>query len=657
MPLPSAAAKPPSNWRFILALLAALCVAYVFFFYPISFHWGTQMPQARGSLSARGIPDNDAAFWLWCLWWSRFAVGTLHQTPFVCDFQNFPLGVTLANSPIAAPYGVLSIPFAHVSVVALYNFWMAVSVVLTSLAVALLALEMGYGRKAAVFAAACLFLTPFQRAQMVGHLNVASTCWPVLALYFVVRMRRRGGIGALLPASAMAAMTLYTDHYHALFLSTMLALYIAWQVVAARGESIRRKEVRMPLVTAIVVGVWLVALSIDTLRANLAFLTVAFVYLVLCVASRAGEWALWRQVVRFAAFAALACVLSLPLLIPILYGESSTVNDPAVTLMPKLYFSNTPLTPFLTPTLANALNRALGYTPDWIWRFRADEEFACFPGIAPLLLGVFILLRARKVARGWVWAFLALSAYFFSLGMVLRFPEAIQTRLLPTTGVILPGSIYIVPFGLQDLRAFSRFGFYFDLMLALFVAANWEMVLSRVRLQSQRAQVIAVALFILLTGIERFERGMPAFNVQVPKEYRSLASLPAGAMWFLPDSATPQALYLQSIFRMPIVNCMTSREDSRYRILKENSQTWRWFQWLATDETAHSGIAVKQDGPLKELQEMQVRYLVIVNSRLPEHKQLLFRQTLGDDWKLALVRQGSELSIYEVPLAPHVPIH
>src|SRR5690606_22965134 len=131
-----------------------------------------------------GMPERDMAFWLWCMWWAGEAIAS-HISPYVCPLQNFPFGVSLVFTPIAAPYGALFVPLRqHVNPMFVYNFWMAALVVLTSLGAALLALELKCGRRAALLAAALMFITPFQRAQMISHPNIASTAWPIFALLF-----------------------------------------------------------------------------------------------------------------------------------------------------------------------------------------------------------------------------------------------------------------------------------------------------------------------------------------------------------------------------------------------------------------------------------------------------------------------------------------
>lgn len=634
---------------FWLILTAALIAAYLILLYPASFHPGSLMIAAPGGASVEGMPQGDGAFWLWCMWWGREALAQFHVSPYECPLQNFPLGVSLLYTPIAAPCGMAFIPLREwASPLFIYNFWMAVSLILTSLGVALIACELGYGRRAAVLAAAIFFLTPFQRHQLVAHPNIASTCWPILTLYFLVRLYRRQRWIDAGWAAALAAITLYTSHYHALFLAVMVAVSAVWLITRNRSESLKSDKTKPKLLLALFTAALFIAPSFAPFGAFIVLFGVLAVYCLVCLRS---QWtpSLRLRLMQFAGFALLAIAMGSPLSLPLLRADKSVEEDPAKKLESKLYFSNTPITPFLTPWTAEKINAMMGYSPEQFWRFRADEEFASFPGWTTLALVLLSIAVLRKKIRGKFWLYFAFIAYVLSLGVFLRFPRLIVWEAMPYTGFVLPGSFFFIFPMFQVIRVFSRFAFYFDLGLGLFVAANYAPLLNSLAHKPllHRMQHLLLPLLVIACFAEKLEWGVPTMRVSIAPDYRDYADLPAAPAWFLPEVAVGEALLGQTIHSQPIANVLTSREDPSFQRVKTTSLAWNFFNQIELGEAQPLPLAPDMAQAIRsEIQGRGIRHMVLMKRHLSPDRLLRMQEALRDELHLRELSDGEDLQVF-----------
>lgn len=640
--------SPKANAILVALMTMGLAVAYVILMAPVSLHWGDRMALAPGDASIVGMPERDMAFWLWCMWWAGESIAS-QISPYVCPLQNFPFGVSLVFTPIAAPYGALFLPLRqYVNPIFMYNFWMTVLVVLTSLGAALLALEMKCSRRTAILAAALMFITPFQRAQMISHPNIASTAWPIFTLLFLTKLHRRGRWRYAMVAAFFAALTLYTSHYHFLFLGIIIGLSIVWIIAKKRSEVIRQAERRRKYLTLLLVVFLLVAPSFAAFEANVALLATIGLYLLICLRS---QWSheLARGMIRFLLFAVLTLLLSAPLSLPLIVGEDDVTNDPAKSLSSKVFFSNTPITPLLTPMTARWLNKGLGIDGDDMWRFRADEEFASFPGWVALALVIFSVTLLRGNLRGKGWLFVGLCAYVLSMGPYVRFPRLIVSEHLPLTGIVLPGSIFFTFPMFHMIRVFSRLAFYFDFAIVMFAAVNFDALLDQLRRRFHFRPTAIILVLLAGVFVERFENGFPALRVQIPESYRKLSELPPGPMWFLPDHAVGKALFAQTLHGRPLANVLTSREDPAYSMVKQKSASWNYFQMLEQHGVDQPRINPEMAQQVREdLRYREIRYVVLMHDDFSAENLDWIRRACQRDLGLRVVSSDEELTVLSV---------
>ena len=250
----------PPGWRSPLARLFRLDTAPAAFAWyvvltaamtwPVSATLGTRLPLDLG----------DPLLNCWILWWGldhlvRFLSGDwnafagfwsaniFHPEPLTLAYSEHLFAQVLQALPVYALTG---------NIVLSYNLLFLSTFALSGLGMYLLAREVT-GRPRAAFVAGLLYAFAPYRTSQFGHLQVLSSQWMPLTLYFLRRYfvavsASASAVGALPPApfvlllGATAAFVLQalSCGYFLMFFAPFVALYVAWEAWGRRLWTNRR---------------------------------------------------------------------------------------------------------------------------------------------------------------------------------------------------------------------------------------------------------------------------------------------------------------------------------------------------------------------------------------------------------------------------------
>jgi hypothetical protein len=211
--------------RFAPLVAAALYLALALVAtWPLALRLTTHIP---------GSNVDEGAF-LWNLWWVRFALLDLRQSPFWTDYIFYPVGVNLATYTLTFLNGVLAIPLERLAgPIVAGNVIFLLSLTLSGVGTYLLVREVlsegerpSLAIELASLAAGIVFAFPASRFvyAALGQMNFASTAPLPFFLLFVLRLLRQArqdrlawGSAALAGVSFAAAAL--TELTYAVFLA------------------------------------------------------------------------------------------------------------------------------------------------------------------------------------------------------------------------------------------------------------------------------------------------------------------------------------------------------------------------------------------------------------------------------------------------------
>src|SRR5688572_310896 len=182
----------------------------------------------------------DESTFLWNIWWFKFSLFQLRQSPLVSSFIFFPLGIHLTtytfnlfNAAFALPLQLaFNLPLAS-------NLTMIFSLVSSAYGAFLLLLyllgPLSISRPARYLAATLAgAVFAFSASRMMylalGHYNFATIQWFPFYTLFLFKTLRQGTLRIIVLASLFAAFCLYAELTYSVFLlfSTLLVLGGEW---------------------------------------------------------------------------------------------------------------------------------------------------------------------------------------------------------------------------------------------------------------------------------------------------------------------------------------------------------------------------------------------------------------------------------------------
>ncbi|MCS6802665.1 MAG: hypothetical protein RMM58_00970 [Chloroflexota bacterium] len=179
----------------------------------------------------------DEGAFLWNLWWVRFALLDLRQSPFWTDYIFYPVGVNLATYTLTFLNGLLAIPLERAAgPIVAGNVLFLLSLTLSGLGAYLLVREVltEGGRSSAAtegasIAAGIVFAFPASRFvyAALGQMNFASTAPLPFFLLFFLRLLRGARQGRLpLGTAVLAGLSFAAAALTELTYAVFLALFV-----------------------------------------------------------------------------------------------------------------------------------------------------------------------------------------------------------------------------------------------------------------------------------------------------------------------------------------------------------------------------------------------------------------------------------------------
>ena len=457
----------------------------------------------------------DGSTFLWAYWAMPRAALRL-DNPFVTDRLFHPVGVDLAFHTTTPSAIVLSWPLAELFGVGVaLNVLQLVAVFSSALGAYLLALKVCGDRRAAFFAGVAFAFVPYRFVHAGGHFNLIHAEVLPFGLLALLRLLERPTRGRAAALGAVVGLTFLTDFYYTVFLLLGLAV-----VLAARRDQLSAAVAR-----------------------------------------------------RLAEGAAVAAVVALPLLVPMLGALRAGELDPLPGWGGADLWSADAVSWFL-PWEAHPLWGSA--VEDVRLRLRARGEGVVYPGLVVLGLAVAgreLGDRARR--RGW--SALALTAGVLALGPFLQiggrsgsgFSYLGREFALPLPYLAL----HFVPV-VNGVRVPGRFAIL--AILALDVLAALALASITRRWPSRGNLAVGAAVVVVL--VELLPGAVGTHPIEAPSPYRAIAADPdPGAVLEIPlqwqsgvavvgDTSPPRDdsifLYYATVHGKPLVSGHVSRYPS-----------------------------------------------------------------------------------------------
>ncbi len=464
------------RFRLYLIAFAIYTVITLVMFWYVTIHIASSVPNGAG----------DVYQSMWNLWWTPYAIFSLHASPYFTSTIFFPVGANLVTQDLSPLAGIISAPFQRISLALAYNLVFLFSFILSGLFAFMLLFHLTKNKYASFLGGLVFAFSPMHVAQAIGHLNWASIEFiPLFILLFMLMVKEaklRYVVGAAL---SFLFIVFFGDPLQGIITIVFILLFaILYLLITRRKELLNR-----------------------------------------------------GAAIRFVEMIVIVMVLGSPFLIPIAGGllspaTLSTANQLSGPVNQMLYSDN--LASYFLPSYYNGIFHGLSlsyyntlygliyqntiYTPN-------VTEKVSYMGYSVLLLALIALyfdFRKHRLGKTAIWLALLLIFGWLSLGPTLQL-------LGNVTGIPAIYAIYssIPLFNL--IREPGRF----DLIVTLCLAVLSAMGFAYLTEGRKREQVILLAaVFFVLIMIEynsiplssSFATILTA-NATIPKAYHQLGAL------------------------------------------------------------------------------------------------------------------------------------
>ncbi len=506
----------------VLALYALLSLGLT---WPLAAHIVTHIPGSA-------VWAFDESTFAWNMWWFKFSLLDLGQSPLHTDHIFYPLGIDLVlytfnffNAMLGLPLQmILSLPLAS-NLVILFAYVMGgYGTYLLVLYLLVNDRTQRSGRDAILSPEMAAFMAgagyAFAASRMIyaalGHYDMVTTlAFPFYALFLLKALREPGYQNAIM-AGVFATLALLAEMIYGVFLLFLTLILIFFELRAAEAPQ-----------------------PASYVPSNPGHV----VYRI----SPTGHY-LMRVIPRLAVLVVIVGVLWSPVMIPIL--RAFVQGDFALAGWGEGLKLSADLVGWFTPT---SLHPVFG-ADDWPAHLRSVVEGnapfqdvnTVFLGFGALVLAAIGAVTAWKQVRAWVWT--AIIFAMFTLGPLLQingrflFP---LDNLLREQGLAQDVS-FPMPFALLHYipiikanRVPNRFSVVLSLAMAVLIGYGVLWILSKVaasravsRVASRGARGSAIVILLLATLLlvvvlfDQVSVPLPLTNAQVPEPYTNIASEP-----------------------------------------------------------------------------------------------------------------------------------
>jgi len=515
--------------RVYLLVIGLYTLLAIVWSYPLPLHLTTRVP---GSVTWA----LDEYSFVWNLWWFRYALLALGQSPLHTNYIFYPVGVDLGLYTLNILNGALAVPLLPlIPLVGVHNLQWLASTVLAAFGAYLLAAYLLAGlrphRRAiislAAFVAGLVYAFTSYRSSFaaLGHYSVTSVEWsPFFLLYFLRTLRHRSWRNPVMAGLFLAFAVLASRTVAAISgLAAFFFLLLVWRE-EAKGEQRRR---------GLAAGALLPRLLLT---------------------------------------AAVAALVGSPAIVQV--GQAALQSDFVLSGWGDAVKLSADLAGFFTPSALHPL-----WGQDWVTYLRhvregtarfSDVNMAFVGYITPALALLGLIVHRR---RAMPWAVLASVFALLSLGPLLHVNGKTQFDFggLRTTVPLPFILLHYVPL-LKANRVPSRNMTMLMLMLAVLVAYGVHWLLTKVRglRNATPTRVLLVGVLSALILLEHLSVPLPLTNAQVPDVYRQIASeegdfailsLPVGwrDSFGVFGSEDTRTQYYQSVHHKRLLSGNTSR--------------------------------------------------------------------------------------------------
>lgn len=206
--------------RGIVLSLAYLVIALIMT-EPLVFHFR--------DYTMAGLEDGSMS--IWNLWWMKYSVMDLGQSPLFTDYLFYPEGVSLTFHSMPKVQGLIGIPLQYLAGLTIsYNIIFMMTFLLTALATYWLVYHL-LGERLPAFLAGVFFTYCPVRWAHLGHTQLLSTMLIPVYIMLVIRGREALEEGGKRPwtwfvlAGLALAVTAYDTEYYAVFLLFFSVVY------------------------------------------------------------------------------------------------------------------------------------------------------------------------------------------------------------------------------------------------------------------------------------------------------------------------------------------------------------------------------------------------------------------------------------------------
>ena len=495
----------------------------------------------------------DESTFIWNMWWLKFSVLTLKQTPLFSAYTFFPLGVDLTtytfnlfNAAFSLPLQMtLSLPLAN-NLTLLFSYissaYGAYLLVLYLLHKTIDPLSLGQAAPAnqrpiylAAFIAGTVYAFSASRMMYValGHYNFVTIQWFPFYTLFLLKTLREDAIKNVVLAALFAALCLYAELTYSVFL-LFLTLILFTGGVTGRPQRLTRLQKSKQLGRlAIMGGLTFIFTAPFTLAVLPDFLNPAF--------AEPG------------------------------WGEGLKLSADLAGLV-----SLTPLHPLYDVEWVTELKRVVEGTS------RFSDANTLFLGYGILILGLFGFWRYQKAGRVWLGSVFIFT--ILSLGPLLTINGRNRFDLdgIEVTFPLPFALLHYIPL-INANRVPNRFGIPLTLSLAVLVgyAAVWLLAkhnVSQANLPPSRSATHMLPYFItlgLLIGLmfDQYSVPLSLTDARIPQVYHQIGAedddftimqLPLGwrNSYGTLGAERTQLQYYQAAHRRPILGGNTSRNPA-----------------------------------------------------------------------------------------------
>ncbi|MBU0762908.1 MAG: hypothetical protein KKD39_07765 [Candidatus Altiarchaeota archaeon] len=199
--------------------------------YPLAFQSRTHLPGDVG----------DEYRFIWYLNWGKKSfLGFMD--PFHTDTLAYPVGTSLIFAEAMFPVSIISIPVQLISgVIFTYNFLVFASMVFSGYGIYKLVRYLTGDYNAAAISGLAAAVMPYRFAHLVGHLNLITTQWLILYIYFFTKaMGERKKFDTWMSVLFLT-ITAYTGFTYLFFAGVYTGAYLLWKLIVSffnkRGNS------------------------------------------------------------------------------------------------------------------------------------------------------------------------------------------------------------------------------------------------------------------------------------------------------------------------------------------------------------------------------------------------------------------------------------